>query len=125
MNAARRCLKESNDAMVNHNYHNVCNRAYYAVFNAAHAALAKKGVSAPKKHAGLIHQFNFHIRHAGLFDTDISKFLSRTQDNRHSADYVSDGIDKDTAIESLSMATDFVSEVSTRLRQIGRARNRE
>lgn len=37
------------------------NRVYYAMFYAAHAALALKGVEEPKTHKGLVAQFGSKI----------------------------------------------------------------
>ena len=62
------------------------NRSYYAVFYAAKALLLKKGINT-KKHSGTIVQFGLEYVLNDNFDKEVSKILSRLEDDRGNADY--------------------------------------
>lgn len=125
MRIARKRLKEANDAMRLNNYDNTCNRSYYAVFEATHAMLSAKGIDEPNSHKGLRIKFDDEIVNKGLFDKNTAEFYTLAEDNRNLADYVETDVSKERADESLSMVTDYISTVSTSLRRIRRARERE
>lgn len=62
------------------------NRAYYAAFYAATAALLDKG-EAPKSHKGVHRRFHLHFVAGGPLDAAIGGILSFASDARQQADY--------------------------------------
>ena len=62
------------------------NRAYYAVFYAANAALATVN-EARGKHSGVISAFRERFVKTGTIETEYSRIYGRLMDDRHSADY--------------------------------------
>jgi uncharacterized protein (UPF0332 family) len=93
-----------------------CNRAYYAMFDAARGALIGSGavpnVLEIKTHAGLISMFSLHLIKTGLVDIDASKHLNQVQEMRLIADYLGDGIDLARAQVAIGMAKDFIEKLS-------------
>ncbi len=92
-----------------------CNRAYYAMFDAARGALLGSGavpnVLEIKTHAGLIAMFSLHMVKTGLVDIDASKHLNQVQEMRLIADYLGDGIDLAKAQVAIDMAKDFIEKL--------------
>ena len=92
-----------------------CNRAYYAMFDAARGALIGSGavpnVLEIKTHAGLIAMFSLHMIKTGLVDIDSSKHLNQVQEMRLIADYLGDGIDLVKAQVAIDMAKDFIEKL--------------
>ncbi|MBZ0139726.1 MAG: HEPN domain-containing protein [Pseudorhodoplanes sp.] len=71
-------------------YNGACNRAYYAMFNAARALLVEKEgieLSAIKRHATLLRLFSLHFIDKGIFAADFGPLLRRAADARLVADY--------------------------------------
>jgi uncharacterized protein (UPF0332 family) len=68
-----------------------CNRAYYAMFDAARAALTT--VQKPpesetiKTHSGLISAFSLHLVKAGHVSVELGKSFSKVAEIRLAADY--------------------------------------
>jgi len=90
-----------------------CNRAYYAMFDAARAALLTSGAPVSseigKTHSGLIHAFSQHIVKTGLVPKELGQSLARAHELRLVADYTGDqvqAIDAQTAVEQ---ATKFIA----------------
>lgn len=92
-----------------------CNRAYYAMFDAARGALIASGavpnVLEIKTHAGLIAIFSLHMVKTGLVDIDASKQLNQVQEMRLIADYIGDGIDLEKVQLAINMARAFVEKL--------------
>lgn len=115
MGRARNRLRQALRDMDSNEYDSACNRAYYAVFEASHAALAALGVLESKTHRGLNNQFHHHVVNTGLIDRHIGGFLSKIEDNRLLADYVEDIIPEQKAREAVDMAGEFVEAVESKL----------
>lgn len=68
-----------------------CNRAYYAMFDAARAALimsnAPAELSVAKTHSGLISGFSLHLVKTDQFPVELGKALNRAAEIRLVADY--------------------------------------
>lgn len=64
----------------------VINRAYYAVFSAARAALLSKEES-PNTHSGVIRRFGYHFIRTGVISEDIGDILTTAESMRGRADY--------------------------------------
>jgi len=78
-----------------------CSRAYYAMFDAAHAALRAKQIETPnaaiKTHNGLLAIFGTELVLTKQVSADLHKALNRVQELRHVADYTADPPDMEKA----------------------------
>ena len=88
--ASAKLLLESGDA------DGACNRAYYAMFDAARAALMafqnSDEVLTIKTHSGLISSFSLQLVKPGMIDIELGKALNKVEDLRLIADYKGDAI---------------------------------
>ena len=76
-----------------------CNRAYYAMFGAARAALMDKGHQPElKTHGSVIGAFGLHFVKTGLLARAIGKAINDVQEIRLAADYTASSVSReDTA----------------------------
>jgi uncharacterized protein (UPF0332 family) len=92
-----------------------CSRAYYAMFDAAHAALfalGVEGVAAPiKTHGRLVGQFGQHVVLAGHLPATHGEALNKAQRFREIADYSGDPISLSNAAWAVENAEAFVAAV--------------
>lgn len=97
-----------------------CNRAYYAMFDAARAALMASGVSADaaKTHSGLIAAFGFHLVKTGRVPVDLGKAFNRAEEIRLEADYKGDPIPTDKARETVEQSETFVAAIGAMLSRL-------
>ncbi len=90
-----------------------CNRAYYAMFDAAQAALLMAGVPAPealgKTHRGLINTFSAHLVKNGPVSKELGRQLKRAEEVRLIADYNGESVLQGDAAELVTQAEAFVS----------------
>jgi uncharacterized protein (UPF0332 family) len=91
------------------------NRAYYAMFNAAHAALLWSGAhinpAETKKHNSLIAAFGRHLVLTGLLPSDLGKSLNRAESIRILADYTGEDIEHEKAAEIVDLAGLFITAI--------------
>jgi uncharacterized protein (UPF0332 family) len=96
-----------------------CNRAYYAMFDAARAALlaGKEPVKSEviKTHSGLIAAFSLHLVKSGRIPTTYGKSLRQLDQIRLIADYSDEEPDRETAASSIEQANHFVQAVASYL----------
>lgn len=89
-----------------------CNRAYYAMFDAAQAALLVAGVPAPdalgKTHRGLINTFSAHLVKEGPVSKELGRQLKRAEEVRLVADYNGESVMPADASELVDQADVFV-----------------
>lgn len=88
-----------------------CNRAYYAMFDAAKAALMQAtGPQLPghKTHSGLITTFSLTFVKNGPIPKEIGKLLKRAEEVRLIADYTGDEIEQKVAEEVVAQAGEFL-----------------
>ncbi len=89
-----------------------CNRAYYAMFDAARAALLASGApvepDVARTHSGLITAFSLHLVKTGRVPVELGKSLNKVEDLRLIADYKGDPISHDEAAWAVSQAQLFV-----------------
>lgn len=89
-----------------------CNRAYYAMFDAAKAVLLATVPSIDpqigKTHNGLISAFGMHMVKTGLVSVDLGRALNRAQNIRQIADYTGDVIEPEDVVQLLQQASEFV-----------------
>jgi uncharacterized protein (UPF0332 family) len=89
-----------------------CNRAYYAMFDAARAALASEAEpEATRTHNGLIAAFGLRLIKTGRLPKELGRMLNRAEEVRLLADYMGGAVEPLDARELLSQAEAFVSAV--------------
>jgi uncharacterized protein (UPF0332 family) len=97
------------------------NRAYYAMFDAAIAALSWAGADTrqtpPKTHGGLIASFGQNLVRTGKLASEFGRSLNRVQELRLTADYLAEPVPLDKAKWAIEQADGFVAAVSALLRQ--------
>lgn len=89
-----------------------CNRAYYAMFDAAKAALLATvpslDLATTKTHSGLISAFGQHIVKTKLVPIEYGRAFNRAHDIRQIADYTGDVIEPQDVAGLLQQSIDFV-----------------
>jgi len=89
-----------------------CNRAYYAMFDAARAALADETPPEPARtHNGLIAAFGLRLIKTGRLPRELGRMLNRAEEVRLLADYTGGAVEPQDARELLSQAGAFVRAV--------------
>jgi uncharacterized protein (UPF0332 family) len=93
-----------------------CSRAYYAMFDAARAALLV--VNAPveaevaRTHKGLISAFGKHVVKPGLISQEVGRSLGQAQHVRLIADYNDSLVDAKDAGQIVEWAATFIQTIS-------------
>lgn len=89
-----------------------CNRAYYAMFDAARAALLASGAPIQpgigKTHSGLITAFGLHLVKNGPVSKEMGRLMKRAEEIRLVADYKGDSVELSDAREMVEQAELFV-----------------
>ncbi|MBI5957026.1 MAG: HEPN domain-containing protein [Chloroflexi bacterium] len=101
-------------------FHGVAiSRAYYAMFYAASALLASKGLSR-SKHSGVHSAFGEQFVKAGLIEPEYARMLINAFDSRLDADYEADfTAGREVAETVLDDAKKFVARIERYLQEIG------
>lgn len=89
-----------------------CNRAYYAMFDAAKAALQAAMPSEEsliRSHSGLIAAFGLRLVKPGQVAPELGKALNRVFDIRQVADYTGEAVSLDLASWAVAQADIFVT----------------
>jgi uncharacterized protein (UPF0332 family) len=95
------------------------NRAYYAMFHAAQAALASDGMRRPRTHRGTINLFGHHWVRAGKIDRAYARDLQDAFDMRLKSDYDIYAVtDSDLVKETIDKAGTFVAEVKRLVNEV-------
>ena len=94
------------------------NRAYYAMFYAANALLATRGLER-SKHSGVLATFREHFIKTGIIEATMSRYYGEALDERHTADYELEPLDYETAARNLAHASEFVNRIANHLQQMG------
>jgi uncharacterized protein (UPF0332 family) len=93
-----------------------CNRAYYAMFDAARAALLVGDVpvnsEAIKTHSGLIAAFSLYVIKPGLIPAHYGRSLRQVDQIRLIADYSDEGVDRERGLSAIEQASHFIEAVS-------------
>lgn len=90
-----------------------CNRAYYAMFGAARAALL--ATDAPlethlgKTHGGLIAAFGLHLVKNGPIPKEMGRLLKRAEEIRLVSDYQGDSVEPEDAHQMVGQAEEFIA----------------
>ena len=94
-----------------------CNRAYYAMFDAARAALLATGaevtVNVGKTHSGVLTAFSLHLVKNGPVPREIGRLLKQAEEIRIIADYSGDSISPDDARRLVEAAETFLTALAT------------
>ena len=89
-----------------------CNRAYYAMFDAARAALLASGApiesEVARTHSGLIAAFSLHLVKSGRVPVELGRTLNRVEQIRLIADYKGDAVESEQAVWAVQQATVFM-----------------
>ena len=92
-----------------------CNRAYYAMFDAARAALLCINAPVPaevaRTHSGLIAAFSLHLVKTGRIAIEHGRSLNKVEDLRLIADYRGDPVTLENAAWALEQANNFLIAV--------------
>jgi uncharacterized protein (UPF0332 family) len=90
-----------------------CNRAYYAMFDAARTALLASGVPLAshtgRTHSGLISAFGNYLIKNGPVSKEMGRLLNRAEELRLVADYTGDAVELSDAREMVEQAETFVA----------------
>jgi uncharacterized protein (UPF0332 family) len=99
-----------------------CNRSYYAMFDAARAALLASGEPLKseliKTHSGLIAAFSLHLVKPGRIPMQYGKSLRQADQIRLLADYSDEDVDSKTAVSAIEQANHFVEAVANYLENL-------
>lgn len=114
--AARACA--SARALFNLNdVDGACNRAYYAIFDSARAALLASGAPVQpdigKTHSSLISAFGQHLVKNGPISKEMGRLMKRAEEVRLVADYKGDSVELADAREMVEQAEIFVEAMRT------------
>lgn len=89
-----------------------CNRAYYAMFDAARAALLIINAPVPaeiaRTHSGLITAFSLHLVKPGRIALEHGRALNKVEDLRLIADYKGDPVTLENAAWALEQSEKFL-----------------
>lgn len=89
------------------------NRAHYAMFDAARAALLASGAPVEsdigRTHSGLIGAFGNHLVKNGPVSTDMGRLLNRAHEIRQAADYNEESVEPADAREVVEQAETFIA----------------
>jgi uncharacterized protein (UPF0332 family) len=115
---AERALKAARILLEAGDTEGACNRAYYAMFDAARASLMAKGYhregTTIKTHAGVIAAFGRALVQPGDVDAALGRAFNRLQDIRVRADYMAGTPSRDEAEWALTQAEAFLATMRER-----------
>lgn len=107
--ASAKVLLETGDA------DGACNRAYYAIFDAARAALLEFGHEVGKTHKGVLNAFSDHLVKNGRLPKEMGRLLKQAETRRYVADYEGSPVEISDAREMLEQAGAFVAAIRSEL----------
>ena len=115
MQKADRALQSARVLLDGGDTDGACNRAYYAMFDAARAALlaSKAPVEAEitRTHSGLITAFSLHFVKPGRIAVEHGRALNKVEDLRLIADYKGDQVSTNNAAWAIEQASRFVAAI--------------
>jgi uncharacterized protein (UPF0332 family) len=121
---AKQCLAGAELAVAHGQYNNAANRAYYAAFQAAVAALTAAGIEPPTPrywaHDFVLHEYSRRLAHAGGgYAPSSGGVLKALLDERLKADYEVELIGRASGERALALAREFVDAVRQQLGEEG------
>lgn len=90
-----------------------CKRAYYAIFDAARAALLASGHDVGKTHKGVLNAFSDRLVKHGPLPKELGRLLKHAETFRYVADYEGDPVDLSDARQLVEQAETFVAGIQT------------
>ena len=112
---AKRALTSARLLLADGDTEGACNRAYYAMFDAAHAALIAVAPdfnpASTKTHRGLIAAFGQYLVVPERLSADLGRALNQVERVRLLADYTGEAIDEAKARWAIEQASSFVDEI--------------
>lgn len=115
MEKADRALTSARTLLAANDGDGACNRAYTAMFDAAHAALLAMAPDAVetgiKTHSRLVGVFGERIIQPKLLTTEFGRALNKVQHLREVADYSGDPVSRDDAAWAVGQAEAFVAAI--------------
>lgn len=112
MAKARRAAASANLLLKAGDADGACNRAYYAMRDAARAALlaaaAPVEAEVARTHGGLISSFSLHLVKSGRVPVELGRALNRAEEIRLIADYKGDAVEREQAVWAVDQASAFV-----------------
>ncbi len=101
--ASARVLLDTGDA------DGACNRADYAMFDAARAVLLASGADVGKTHKGVLNAFSERLIKNGQLPKEMGRLLKHAETFRYVADYEGDPVELSDAQTQVEQAETFVS----------------
>lgn len=118
MGRASDCLRQAKIMLREQEYTGVCNRAYYAYFDAVRALLATLDITT-RSHSAVQNLFSLHFVKQGVFDKEDVKALSKLFNMRQDSDYDAEPtIDAEEASYAVDVTTEFLLQTEAYLRSI-------
>lgn len=118
---AIRALTSARLLLANGDIEGACNRAYYAMFDAAHAALIRSRVNINpaeiRTHSGLIGAFGKHLVKPGLASAELGRALNQVERIRLLADYTGEAINAEKAVWAVDQAESFLRSLGIAIRE--------
>lgn len=109
---ANRALTSATLLLADGDFEGACNRAYYAMFDAAHALLLQSGAhvnpAETKTHSGLIGAFGKHLVKPGIVSANFGRSLNQVEHIRLLADYTGEDIGAEKAAWAVNQAKNFL-----------------
>ncbi|MDE2514460.1 MAG: HEPN domain-containing protein [Rhodospirillales bacterium] len=116
MNKARTALASARILLEAGDTDGATNRAYYAMFDAAIAALAWAdpdiGHDPPRTHGGLIARFGRRLVQTGVLSAAYGRAFNRVQELRLTADYLAAPVTSEKAAWAIGEAENFVAAIA-------------
>jgi uncharacterized protein (UPF0332 family) len=115
LDKSERALKDALMLLREEATEGACNRAYYAMHDAAHAALLAGGHEAPhsiiKTHHGLIAEFGRQLVQSGQLAAELGRDFNRVETIRLAADYSCEPPPLVDATAAVEKAVQFVAAI--------------
>ncbi len=106
---AEQTLSAARLLLDNEDVEGACNRAYYAMFDAARAALLASGHDVGKTHKGVLNAFSDRLVKNGPLPKEMGRLLKHAETFRYVADYEGGPVELSDAKDMAEQAETFVS----------------
>ena len=115
MRKSEQALSSARQLLATGDADGACNRAYYAMFDAAHAALLAANVetaaNSTKTHRGLISAFGQHLVLGGHVASELGSSLNKVERLRLLADYTGDPVSDEDSAWAVEQSGIFVAAI--------------
>ena len=112
MTKANRAMTSAKLLLQSGDVDGACNRAYYAMFDAARSALLSSGApveaEVARTHGGLISAFSLHLVKSGKVSVELGRALNRAEEIGLVADYQGDPVERRHVEWLVEQAENFV-----------------